>query len=95
MREINIPLPNIEDNEPVVIEVTIGKKNKKLFFRFEPVAIELNQINIKLINKNLDSAYRVEELKKVIENYDKSWELIQIFAPLEKTGNIHILYRKK
>ena len=95
MREINIPIPNIEDNEPVVIEVTLGKKNKKLFFRLEPVAIELNQINIELINKNLDSIYRVGKLKKVIENYDKSWKLIQFFAPLEKTGNIHILYRKK
>jgi len=94
MREINIPIPNIEDNEQVAIEVTLGKKNKKLFFRLEPVALELNQIDMELINKDLDSIYRVEKLKKVIESYDKSWELIQIFAPLEKTRNIHILYRK-
>jgi hypothetical protein len=95
MREINIPIPNITDNEQVAIEVVLDKKNIKLFFRLEPVALDINQIDMELINKNLGSVYRVEKLKKVIENYDKSWELIQIFAPLEKTGNIHILYRKK
>jgi len=95
MREINIPIPNIEDNEQVAIEVVLDKKNIKLFFRLEPVSFDIDQIDMELINKNLGSVYRVEKLKKVIENYDKSWELIQIFAPLEKTGNIHILYRKK
>ena len=95
MREINIPIPNIEEDESVTIEVSIGKENKQLFFRLEPINLKPNQADTILTDNSLSSIERVEKLKKVIESYDKGWELIQIFAPLEKTDNIHILYRKK
>ena len=95
MREINIPIPNIEENELVTIEVSLGKENKKLLFRLEPINLETSQSDTSLVNNNLSALERIENLKKVIESYDKGWELIQIFAPLEKTNYIHILYRKK
>jgi len=94
MREINIPLPKINDNENVEIEVSVGKREQKHFYRLESIPWETNEKS-KTVKKELNSSERIERLKKAIENYDKNWELIQIFAPLEKSLNIHILYRRK
>ena len=91
---VNIPLPNISDDEQIDIEVSIGKKKKRQYFRLESVSLDLNSSDEKSIEKELSSSEKIERLKKVIENYDKNWELIQIFAPLKKSFNIHILYRK-
>ncbi|MEN8118998.1 MAG: hypothetical protein ABFS35_01565 [Bacteroidota bacterium] len=95
MREINIPLPNINDEDHVEIEISVGKQDRKHYYRLESVPWETDLTRSKSIKKELSSSERVEKLKKAIESYDKSWELIQIFAPLEKSLNIHILYRKK
>ena len=95
MREINIPLPNINDDEKVEIEVSVGIKKQKHYFRLESLPWETNPSSKKNMEKELNSLERIDRLKKAIDKYDKSWELIQIFAPLEKSLNIHILYRKK
>ncbi|RLD79579.1 MAG: hypothetical protein DRJ10_08650 [Bacteroidetes bacterium] len=95
MREINIPLPNISDDEQVEIEVSVDDRKRKYYFRLESIPWEANKKNKKNDKSELSSSERIGILKKAIENYDKSWELIQIFAPLEKSLNIHILYRKK
>ena len=96
MRELSIPLPNIDDDDQIHIEVSVGNKKQKHYFRLESIPWEANNENKrKSKNEELSSEERIDILKKAIENYDKSWELIQIFAPLEKSLNIHILYRKK
>ncbi|MDY6800985.1 MAG: hypothetical protein SVU94_07150 [Bacteroidota bacterium] len=41
------------------------------------------------------SLARIRRLRKAIENYDKSWQLIQIFTPAENSRYIQVLYRKK
>ena len=41
------------------------------------------------------SLARISRLKKAIQDYDKSWELIQIFTPAENSKYIQVLYRKK
>jgi len=95
MREINIPLPDINNDDQVKIEVSVGDRKQKHYFRLESIPWEANISNKKNTKDELSSLERINILKKAIENYDKSWELIQIFAPLEKSLNIHILYRKK
>jgi len=51
------------------------------------------------LNGNSDeitqSLARISRLKKAIQNYDKSWELIQIFTPADHASYIQVLYRKK
>ncbi len=95
MREINIPLANINDDDHVDIEISVGNQKQKHFYRLESVPWEKDSDNRKLEKKELSSSKRIEILKKAIETYDKNWELIQIFAPLKKSLNIHMLYRKK
>ncbi len=95
MREINIPLPNMNDDDQVEIELLVGKRKEKHYYRLESVPWEKDSDHIETEKKENSSAERIESLKKAIKNYDKNWELIQIFAPLEKSLNIHILYKKK
>ena len=101
MREINIPLPNLDDEDNVDIEVSVGSHEKKYSYRLESIPwdpeadTEPESQKSNRQKKEMNSSERIDRLKKVIKNYDKNWELIQIFAPLEKSLNIHILYRKK
>ena len=41
------------------------------------------------------SLARIYRLKRAIEGYDKDWELIQIYTPLENARYIQVLYRKR
>ncbi len=95
MKEIVIPIPDITENETAEVEVNI--KGRKLSYNFRVVSFpweenaQLNGIKDAL---SLSLA-RIYNLKKRIENYDKKWELIQIYKPSKNANHIHILYRKK
>jgi hypothetical protein len=95
MREISLPLPILKDDEIVEIVLTAGKSGKLEEFRYEAfpwdVPAELSECK----DETSLSLARISRLKKAIESYDKSWELIQIFAPLERSGVIRVLYRKR
>jgi len=41
------------------------------------------------------SLARIYKLKSAIDEYDREWELVQIFNPEESASNIHVLYRKR
>ncbi|NJK97261.1 MAG: hypothetical protein HC905_22250 [Bacteroidales bacterium] len=41
------------------------------------------------------SLARITRLKNSLENYNKEWELIQIFTPAENSKFIQVLYRKR
>lgn len=98
MRQICLPLPGYEDDEPVEIRIQTGFKGKTVVFRLEPVKW-LQDKDLIDSGDSLDSLdislSRINELKKSIESYDKSWELIQIFAPLKNSNFLRILYRKR
>ena len=95
MKEIVIPIPDITENETAEVEVNV--KGRKLKYNFRVVSFpweeetELSDIKDPL---SLSLA-RIYRLKKRIENYDKKWELIQIYKPSRNADHIHILYRKK
>lgn len=95
MKQVNLPLPRIEENEPVEINVLIGELKDKIEFKIESFEWEVEDELSKHKDSTSISLARIERLKKSIENYDKSWELIQIFAPLENSQYIRVLYRKR
>ncbi len=95
MREISLPMPIVHKNEQVEIKVIIGNKRKEQNYKIESFQWELEDELSKGKDATTISLTRITRLKKSIENYDKSWELIQIFAPLENSEYIRVLYRKK
>ena len=73
------------------MQVAIKGKEIVFHFRIEtfPWGDESDQMD------TMGEFARIYNLKKEIENYDKDWELIQIFTPSDKAKSIQVLYRKR
>lgn len=84
MREVVLQIPNIEAKQNIEIDVKINGKKRTLKYRVEIVELE---------GSETDAEERVDVLRRVIREYDKNWELINIGAPSET--NIPIMFRKK
>ncbi len=95
MKELCIPVPDLGDSQAADIELTINGKKMKYQFRIETfpwdTEDELSAVN----DKTSTSLARIHRLKSSIENYDKNWELIQIYNPAEHAKYIQVLYRKR
>jgi hypothetical protein len=77
------------------VEVSIAGQKLQYNFKVESFPWE-EQNEFSSIKDPLElSLARIYKLKSAIENYDKAWELIQIFNPDEHADHIHVLYRKK
>ena len=95
MKEVSLPLPPTKEDEPIEIKVKLGTEKQEIDFKVVPFVWETED---ELSNSKDDTSVslaRITRLKKSIENYDKSWELLQIFAPLEDAKFIRVLYRKR
>ncbi len=88
MKDISIPLPDFLDQQIAEIEVKINGKKRHFNFRVESFRWEPD-------NANLAVEEKIRKLKEGIENYDKSWELIQIFRPKEDSKFVQTLFRQK
>ncbi len=96
MKDLCIPIPNMKDNQIAKLEVTIGEEKQKLEFRVESFLWETEDDLVNLTSDHLSrSLARISRLKSSIENYDRGWELIQIFNPAENSKFIQVLYRKR
>jgi hypothetical protein len=88
MKDINIPLPDFLEKQIAEIEVKINGKKRQYNFRVESFRWEPDS-----------EIYSVEEkltkLRKSLDNYDKSWQLIQIFKPAENSKFVQVLYKQK
>jgi len=84
MREVVLQIPCLEAKQNIEIDVKINGKKRTLKYRVEIVELESGET---------DAEERVDTLKRVIREYDKNWELINIGAPIET--NIPIMFRKK
>jgi uncharacterized protein YtpQ (UPF0354 family) len=77
MRELCIPIDI--GAELAEVEVKIEKTNQKFQYRLESFPWEVDDKDIKDgITVDLLKIYK---LKKTIAEYDKDWELIQIYTP--------------
>ena len=83
MREISLSIPTLEAEQNIDIDVRINGKRRSLRYRVEIVAWE---------GAALPEEDRVDVLRRVIRNYDKDWQLVQVGAPTDKT--IPVMFRK-
>jgi hypothetical protein len=89
MKEISLSCVGIPQDKTTVIEVKTSGSHQICRYRIEPFMI--NDLNLNENNRE----HRVEKLRNLIQNYDKQWELIQIYNSNESSEFIHILYREK
>jgi hypothetical protein len=88
MKEVSIPLPDFVDKQIAEIEVKINGKKRQYNFRVEAFRWEPD-------NKESTVEDKIKLLQTQLANYDKSWELIQIFKPKENSKFIQVLYRQR
>jgi hypothetical protein len=93
MKEVTIPLPNFLEEQIAEVEVKINGKKRKFNFRIE--SFPWGAIPGEDRDPNSEITARIERLRNNIESYNKSWELIQIFAPAENAKHIQVLFRQK
>lgn len=96
MKDLCVPIPNLKDNEVAKLEVTVGEEKLKYEFRVESFVWETEDDLVNLTSNHVSrSLARITRLKHSIENYNRDWELIQIFTPSENSKYIQVLYRKR
>ena len=93
MKDVTIPLPHFLEEQIAEVEVKINGKKRKFNFRIESFHWESDPLYEHDPNSQITA--KIERLKQNIESYDKSWELIQIFAPAENAKRIQVLFRQK
>ena len=95
MNELCVPVPHFKENEVAEVTVKIKGIAYNYNFRVESFPWEVKDELSQLTHPVEKSLARITRLKNAIENYDKNWELIQIFNPPENADHIHVLYREK
>ena len=88
MKEISIPLPDFIDKQIAEIEVKINGKKRQFNFKVESFRWENDDEVLSIDSK-------IKKLQNAIKNYDKAWELIQIFRPKDDSKFIQVLFRQK
>jgi len=83
MKEIALSIPTLEAEQNIDIDVRINGKNRSLRYRLEIVAWE---------GAARPEEDRADVLRRVIKDYDRDWQLVQVGAPTDKT--IPIMFRK-
>ncbi len=84
MREVVLQIPTLEAQQNIDIDVKINGKRRTLHYRVEIIDWE---------DYDGETADKVEVIKRVLKDYDKNWQLIQIGIPTDK--NIPIMFRKR
>ncbi len=84
MREVVIQIPTFEAEQNIDIDVKINGKRRTMHYRVEIIDWE---------SEEETTEEKISVLRRVIEEHEKDWELIQIGAPIK--NNIPITFRKK
>lgn len=84
MREVIIQIPTLEAEQNIDIDVRINGKNRTMHYRVEIIDWE---------SEEETTEEKISVLRRVINDHEKDWELIQIGAPIR--NNIPITFRKK
>jgi len=95
MKELCVPVPHFQEKENAELVLKVGKERISFSFRVVsfPWDVEDEYSNGK--DEVSRSLARITRLKNAISSYDKNWELIQIYTPLEEARFIQVLYRQK
>jgi hypothetical protein len=84
MREVVLQIPTFEAEQNIDIDVKINGKRRTMHYRVEIIEWEEDEES---------SEDRIDILRRVIQEHEKDWELIQIGAPIK--NNIPITFRKR
>jgi len=84
MAKVSIQLPPLDTDDKVEVEVRVNGKRRTYTYRMELFAWE---------EYAEPQEERAECLKRVINNYDKSWQLIEIGEPSDQ--EVSILFERK
>jgi hypothetical protein len=84
MREVVLQIPTLESEQNIDIEVKINGKKRTVHYRVEIIAWE---------DYDGETADKVDVIKRVIREYDRAWQLIEIGMPTDT--HIPIMFRKK
>ena len=87
-----MPVPDLTNGDQADIELRISGGKIIYNFRLASFAWE-SADDVK--NSTIPEDLKINRLKKAIEEYDKGWELIQIYPPAKDLKTIQVLYRKK
>jgi hypothetical protein len=88
MKDVSIPLPEFLEQQIAEIEVKINGKKRQYNFRVDSFQWEPE-------NESWSVEQKIERLRQQIDNYNKSWELIQIFKPKEESKYVQVLFRQR
>lgn len=86
MTDLCIPLRDFGDQEIAEIQIKVGNKLTKINFRVE---------SFKWDDNSISHEKRIENLKYVIESYNKNWELVQIYNPRPGSKYIQAMFRQR
>lgn len=95
MREICIPIPLSDENQIAEVEVKLSGKKISVYYKLESFDWDVSSEIIDKSDEITEKLLKIYKLKKTISEYDKDWELIQIFTPGESAKHIRVLFRKK
>ncbi len=84
MREVVIQIPTFEAEQNIDIDVKINGKRRTMHYRVEIIDWE---------SEEETTEEKISVLRRVIDEHEKDWELIQIGAPIK--NNIPITFRKR
>ncbi|MBN1300352.1 MAG: hypothetical protein JW995_03980 [Melioribacteraceae bacterium] len=93
MKEICIPIPHFGDQQIAEVEVTVNGKKKKYNFRVESFPWLLEEEE--LTGTFSETQIKIEHLRKMLDEYDDTWELVQIFTPRDGSTHIQVLFRQR
>ncbi len=84
MREVVIQIPTYDAEQNIEIDVTINGKNRKLKYRIEIVEWE---------ELDPSTSDKIKTIKRVLNERDRDWRLVQIGAPIG--DSVPIMFRKR
>jgi len=94
MTDICIPLPRLALTKSASVEVTVEGEQKH--FNFRLVSFPWEQEHLQADDEGRPHRkVRFQNFKSMVENYDKSWELVQIYQPRPRAETIQVLFRQK
>lgn len=83
MTTVSIALPPIEADKSVDIEVSVNGQKRKYTYRVEV---------FRWADACRPAEHRAECLRRMVETYDRSWQLMQIGNPTE--AEVPIMFRR-
>jgi hypothetical protein len=95
MKELCVPILHFGEEQGAEIILKVGKEQMSYNFRIVSFPWEVEDEYSNGNDEVTRSLARITRLKNAIKNYDKEWELVQIYTPLEDGKYIQVLYRKR